>query len=873
MRPLRLELTAFGPYAGTQVIDFTALGERRLFLIHGPTGSGKTTLLDAMSFALYGDAAGAGRDGKGLRSHFAGPDRSTGVVLDFALGDHVYRVARQPEQERAKLRGEGTTVSTASAMLWDRTGLEPDADGEGKVLAARPMQVTDEIVRLLGFRSEQFRQVIVLPQGRFLDLLLARSKEREEILRQLFDTAFYGFIEEALKRRSRELRSEADRLSAQRDALLEQAGCGDEKAVAASLSGIEEDKRLADLRLEQLHQASSAATQALERARIDAARFERFERATATLQALQAQQADIDVMKRRLEAGRRAATLEDLESGLREHRRQAADAHAALQSLERQHDKAKLALERSGRALAAEQARAPALEALKHELAQLEQALPLLEELAGLLRQQEAAGAAKRSASAGFAQAMKALGRARAEYDALRHAREAGSAALLARALRPGEPCPVCGSTAHPHKAVGSDEIPSPDAVAAAEAEAATAERSLENCRAAQQATENAWSRLEAGIAALTGQLRDPVKRTAHGAEEARRSVTAMQQQVHRGEAALKAARQAEESARETSIRIAAGFEAANRQAAVADSALRAAQQSWLQRLQQANFDSEEHYLAAHLPAEELASLARAVAEHENALAQARFAAAQAQAEIESRQRPRLEELEAGAETAGLAYRKAAGESGQLAERLQTLGSLQKRLNRISAEYREVEARYSVFGSMADVARGENLHRISLQRFVLASRLDDVLAAASRTLSKMSRGRYLLRRNVETADRRSAGGLELEVEDAYTASSRSVATLSGGESFQAALALALGLSEVVQAYAGGIRLDTIFIDEGFGTLDPEALDLAIDTLLELQQSGRLVGVISHVPELRERIDVRLEILAGAGGSRAEFRLP
>jgi DNA repair protein SbcC/Rad50 len=162
---------------------------------------------------------------------------------------------------------------------------------------------------------------------------------------------------------------------------------------------------------------------------------------------------------------------------------------------------------------------------------------------------------------------------------------------------------------------------------------------------------------------------------------------------------------------------------------------------------------------------------------------------------------------------------------------------------------------------------------MSLQRFVLASRLDDVLAAASRRLGLMSRGRYLLRRNVETTDRRSAGGLELEVEDALTGGARPVSTLSGGESFQAALALALGLSEVVQAYAGGIRLDTIFIDEGFGSLDPEALDLAIDVLLDLQQSGRMVGVISHVPELRERIDVRLEVLADAGGSRVNFRLP
>jgi exonuclease SbcC len=176
-------------------------------------------------------------------------------------------------------------------------------------------------------------------------------------------------------------------------------------------------------------------------------------------------------------------------------------------------------------------------------------------------------------------------------------------------------------------------------------------------------------------------------------------------------------------------------------------------------------------------------------------------------------------------------------------------------------------------GTLAEATNGKNEKRLSLQRFVLRAFLEDVLIAATRRLETMSRGRYRLQRKQMDGDRRSAGGLELEVEDSYTGVARPVYTLSGGESFQAALALALGLSETVQAHAGGIQLDTIFVDEGFGSLDPEALDLAINTLIDLQQSGRLVGVISHVPELRERIDVRLEVSALKSGSRARFRLP
>jgi len=232
-----------------------------------------------------------------------------------------------------------------------------------------------------------------------------------------------------------------------------------------------------------------------------------------------------------------------------------------------------------------------------------------------------------------------------------------------------------------------------------------------------------------------------------------------------------------------------------------------------------------------------------------------------------------MDALQAAADDAESARSQAADERARLASRLEELAKALKSLESVAAELAEVEHRFGVMGHISSVATGDNKHRISLQRFVLAARLDDVLASASKRLLLMSRGRYLLRRNTSAEDRRSAGGLELEIEDAYTARSRPVSTLSGGESFQAALSLALGLSEVVQAYAGGIRLDTIFVDEGFGSLDPEALDLAINTLIDLQQSGRMVGVISHVPELKERIDVRLEISAGKTGSRAQFRLP
>jgi DNA repair protein SbcC/Rad50 len=188
-------------------------------------------------------------------------------------------------------------------------------------------------------------------------------------------------------------------------------------------------------------------------------------------------------------------------------------------------------------------------------------------------------------------------------------------------------------------------------------------------------------------------------------------------------------------------------------------------------------------------------------------------------------------------------------------------------------ELETLEARYAVAGRIAEVASGHNAQGITFQRFVLAALLDDVLVAASERLHTMSRRRFSLQRATTRADRRLAGGLDLQVYDSYTGTTRAVSTLSGGESFLASLSLALGLADVVQAYAGGVHLDTLFVDEGFGSLDPEALDLAFRALVDLQRAGRLVGIISHIPELKERIDVRLEVIPTQRGSVTRFIIP
>jgi exonuclease SbcC len=206
----------------------------------------------------------------------------------------------------------------------------------------------------------------------------------------------------------------------------------------------------------------------------------------------------------------------------------------------------------------------------------------------------------------------------------------------------------------------------------------------------------------------------------------------------------------------------------------------------------------------------------------------------------------------------------------QLSEQLRSVRSTLERLSELDEQLKELDAKYALLGGVARIANGQNDHKMTFQSYVLGAFLDEVLYAATQRLNIMSRGRFLLQRCKDPASGNTRGGLDLEVYDHFTSTARAVSSLSGGESFLASLALALGLADVVQSHAGGIRLETIFVDEGFGTLDPESLDLAIRALQDLQQGGRLVGIISHVTELRELIDARLEVSSGRSGSTARF---
>lgn len=1017
MRPSRLVMRAFGPFAGEQMLDFDLLSGRSLFLIHGPTGAGKTTILDAICFALYGDTSGDEREGKQMRSDQAGPGDLTEVTFDFQLGDQHYRVNRRPEQTRPKKRGQGETIEPAQATLWRRTNAT--AEAEGTMLAGGSTRVTEEVERLLGFRSDQFRQVIMLPQGQFRQFLLADSRERQSILETLFETEFYRRIEDKLKSDAKALEAAIRDARNRRDFIFGQAEADSEDALRERRE--ETNRALANLQaeLENLRDRDRQAQEDLNRARQTVDRINETQEAEAALRELEARKDEFSEKSRALDRARKAATLTDLESMRKARAKEAkdaqeklSDAREALQTAQKTKQKAQedldreLKREQERREAADELSRlrdmAPQVEGLEQAKGALDTATKALTEAkAGrdraseklrqcrenlgqkrqLLEATEKTAAAKEArdatvrqakvafdqatllaqverdmadaatkhaeASARLAKAETAFARDQETLAAQETAWQEGQAAVLARQLVPGVPCPVCGSTEHPSPAVSERELPSEaelkkrrtelkkleterdrlrkeesqlhSTLAAKQAEADSIRRALGDLSGVEagvlesrlrQAEEdlNAAEKADSQLLSLrpeTELLEEDETRVQQALEESEQRVSkALEQQAGLQATVTERERNVPQHLRTTGALARAVEEAgkkdeflrkalesaqrkatqAERDLAGAEASLTAAEtaaasaeqnaadqaQRFAASLREAGFHDEQDYQTAKRDAGVMDRLESDIQQYDRSLSAATDRLKRARRASEGLQMPDMASLQATAQQARAELDGKLGEESTLNGQVAQIDRWLKQLEKISAETRVQEKQYAILGRLAEVASGRNSAGLTFQRFVLGALLDDVLIAATERLRLMSKGRFHLQRIRSRTDRRIASGLDLEVYDTYTGTTRPVSTLSGGESFLASLALSLGLADVVQSYAGGIRMETIFVDEGFGSLDPEALDLAFKALTDLQRGGRLVGIVSHVPELKERIDVRLEVASARSGSTARF---
>lgn len=962
MRIHRIEMTGFGPFRQTQVVDFEAFDDHGIFLITGRTGAGKSSILDAIVYALYDSAPRyGGGSARRVRSDHCTPDEPTRVELVFSAGGQTYRIVRQPEYVRPKSRGEGLTTEKAKAELCRLDG------GQWVGVASQLRVVGEELHQILPLSCDQFLQVVLLAQGQFQRFLVASSDERQRLLRTLFRSDRFTEYDAVMQRRAAALRKELQiaesGIEATIERLVEHSGgpapeTANEEWLTGLLDAHQTDVEVAQADLEQADKELRAAQDVLQQATELAARQHRFTAASAELGRLLAEVDAIEQDRTRRDRAVAAQSVAVAHTSLRSAATRARDADAELgaaltrftdvvgthppEDLPAHADRltselallqARLADEQRLERLRAgaeslreqlasvterlerltqeceqqqsvvdapietssEQAR-HALDLLRDEVAQATRRVRAEEELATAQREELRCGRDRTAASAAL--------------DALQERRLANYAGTLAAELREGEPCAVCGGVEHPAPAglaaepvteemldeartaldeasscarAASDRVvalrTTVDGLAAvrplADLETAV-QQAQQRLEQAQQA-EAARTRAQSACERLTAERQDLEVRQVtlqQGIEHATAQVAELAAGV---EQARGAAGSVVERIEIVTGHIAATSDliAARAAAANAQDQLGEAAQSFDEMLAHHGFDDEEAFSAARLQDGALRDLTARIAAHDRARAgaEAALAAPELQdlptepADVEG---PRAAHAEA--EKVCDAAKEHVGAVRKVAEMTGRLAAAIRRGWEGSARAR---AEFEVLDRLAKSLHGEppNTRRMRLESYVLAAELDQIVAAANVRLHEMSSGRYALRRSEDVATRGTNAGLEVQVMDEYTSQARTPESLSGGEKFLASLALALGLAEVVTSRAGGITLDTLFIDEGFGSLDAETLDVAMHTLDSLRENGRTIGLISHVETMKERIPAQLSVVrTPAGCSAVESRV-
>ena len=875
MKPISVRFKCFGPYMDQQIIDFSQLEQNGLFLICGETGAGKTTILDAICYALYCESSGGLRgDIETMRCKLAEKQDETEVEFIFRSNGSCYKFVRAMKYKTKNLH-KYHTCYVQNGDTWE-------------VLDTGLGQVTARAETLVGLTSSQFRQVIILPQGKFEEFLVSDSRKKEEILVTLFNVQQWSRICEEISRRVNRRAEELSREKAAITEALRRYGCDSletmgkkREALAASLADTIEQEKAAAAAWEQADGAYTAAEQ-------DGAAFSELRRREKRYGELKSRS---PAMEREARLLRQADEAEQLRLDFDAHirtRREKDRAQTAQEQAEQNRDAAAEALTRAEKALSDHRAQLPEqTERLNRQL-QMEQAREVYASLEKLGKEWEMAVSALEQAGTEYAACSRnleeqdlALSRtfaaqeaARAAYDEAQVRYRLGIGGILARTLEAGKPCPVCGSRNHPlpagqtvdpvseaqldqlHKALSRcDKAVSAGMKARAGVETArAAAQELRN--SAQQAAVLAESRLEAAR-----------KQKIPGIETARqleKEIMALNQQIRNYEAREKnlsnalTAAEAEEKAAKLAL------DNAREVLTAARDSWENQQSRWQQALGKSCFAEEAAFLEACMESADRQRRYRTLADWQAQLALAGQELEAQQILLADRREPDLAAMKETRDAAVKAHRSLAERRILEDKSLKDITAEEKKL----AVRRETcrAAQLKLEEDQVFARRLSGSHGVGLQRYVLGVMMNSIAAQANRLLEHVYGGRYRLYRTDETSGRVLKGGLELEVYDSHNQQRRSVRTLSGGEKFLVALSLAIGLSTVVQAQGEGIRLEAMFIDEGFGSLDRESIADALEILQGIRRSTGVVGIISHVEALAETIPTRIEITKGKNGS-------
>ena len=880
MRPIKLKIQAFGPYIKPVELDFEKnLSGKQIFLIHGATGAGKTTILDAICFALYGTASGDERDGVMMRSKGISDKINTEVEFSFALGEKIYNVSR--------------ILSYNPNRKTNKNQISANIELDGEIIETQSTRVTNMITELLGFNVKQFRQVVLLPQGEFKNFLSAKSDDRQPILDALFNAELYKRIEDTLQSKTDAEQKIFDDLNR------------DKANLTAQLQGITIDDNLIDkMRADYAVAKKKSAERKIsfDKAQADYTNGKILAKDFAELKrrnkSLETAQENLDKAEETFSGAKIEYDLRESEQPRREQLKSDVDNLAKIKKSFTDLNAKREALDKADKDL---QAANSALEKCEEDAKKFDIRLAKLKK-----RRSELIGSEKKLAEAQILldrarerenilqeinrlendlnrarQRVSIAGKdfnvANLELERLQKLQRDGSAALLAKNLKDDEPCPVCGSRIHYPVDFSEKIIPSDAEIDAAQTKADEHKEKLDKAKisAAQIQTaidtkrDDLNNKKFADVPNVdTAQKNyNDAQKDADEFKYCERQIKSGEQYIEENKTALKNAEDKQKSAANEQAKLLGEKQTIQKQIP----------EKYLKNQRQIDID--------------LANLQKTLRELENAwkIADKNFrdagnkksscegifkSAQTAQSELSEKLKektpPNVDELENFMRIAQKNFNDALREEMSLKNNLDNLINLSAKISALDEKITVAEKNLRVWKRLSDAACGKiRGNKLSFARYYLGAMFEQVLTEANYRLEKMSDKRYNLRGKYVGDRADSKLGLNLEIFDDYTGETRPVATLSGGESFLASLSLALGLAAVVRNNLGGIKLDTIFIDEGFGSLDAETLNDAISTIIE-QSGGRLVGIISHVEELKNQIPVRLEVIPNKTGSTAKF---
>ena len=962
MRIRNVSIEGFGPFRHRQFVDFTSFDDDGLFLISGETGAGKSTILDSVIYALYGttprwqDASATGVAER-LRSDFCDGDEPTLVVLEFEANGALFKVSRSPSWQRARQRGQGTTVQVAKVVL-------EQFDGRQWVgLASKEAEVKAHLQRLVGLNADEFLQVVLLAQGRFQAFLLAKSDERVELLSKLFGAGRFHDYQGRLNDRRLQLGKTLDaarvNLAAQIAGVKTPSDLPDKPSAGGELAWIDEIVAQATTAAKQTDNDLEAADQAAKQAAADVevakwqqlavdtrarlaqlhqldpviaqvsatlARAQRAERVRGLLQANNDASARLNLADNQVVAARaiwsspvadgqlggELARLDGeigkLDEAVQDEQTVAViaadiiDADQLVQRLGGKLSQTTAAIE----ALSAERAQlvgdATQVDVRQTNVSELQRRLELAKQASAATSKLMAAREDELDAERAFNQANQ--GAADLLEVFLR-----GQAAWLATQLVDGQPCAVCGSPDHPKPATSITEPVSQAALEQAQAQASqlgqvaqgarqladdlqtqvgqliakagtddasqlaaqlsTAEVDLAKAQAASQRTcaidaeltgDDGLLGVQAHCQQGLAQAREDLARLRENSKLLDQRLAKLRSDFPTVKARLEALTSMRGLAKQL-LEAIAEFDSANAQA-------NQTHQRLVDAMAQQQFDSADDVAAALLGKDETAQLEDQVAQHNRIVNEAEGVLKMPELNDLPKQQIDLVAAQQCQELAQSSARRALEARADAHLALEEVRRQRQGLRKSVGELAKLEAEYEVVLRLAETVNGRppNNRSLPLETYFLIAELEEVLASANTHLAVISDGRFSLTRSERGARKANAvAGLELEVMDEYTGKARDPHTLSGGEQFFASLALALGLAEVVSSRAGGVELQTLFVDEGFASLSPQFLDKAMATLDSLRAGGRTVGIISHVESLKETIGAQLVVTRQPGG--------